>query len=139
MAGLGVGKEWADARAAAQKALGKDGKLPKPRTDPEGLYDEANSKGAAFKKAVEAVEKALLERETAFAKIILTWKQYADIIKGADFELDPKSNAKQIAEAKKILTDAIGDIIDKVSDKVAVLDKLDEIITNINSLSDKAS
>jgi hypothetical protein len=138
MAGMGVGKEWADARAEAQKVLGKDGKLPKPRTDPERLYDDVNAKGQTFNKAIEAVERALLERETAFAKIILAWKQYADIIKGSDFELDPKGGAKQIAQAQKILLEAITDITEKVSDKIAILDKLDQIVTNLNSLSLKA-
>lgn len=140
MAGMGVGKEWADAKAEAQKVLAKDGKLPKPRTDPEASYGDANKKSAAFKKSIEGVEKTILELEEAYAKIELTWKQYRDIIKGSDFDLNPKDDkdAKRITQVQKILTDAIDDIQSKVDQKITIMDKLDEVVTNLNSLADKA-
>jgi len=124
----GTEKAWADAKAQAQKIIGKEGKLPKPRVDPMTAMDDANKLLHELFKARDTLEGKLIAAQAACAKVTLAAKQYGDMVDGADFDLDAKKpdDKKKIADAQKVLEDQLGTIekfADKVTDILGTLDK----------------
>lgn len=131
MAGTAV-KDYTNAVAAAQKALGKQGALPKPRVDPADVLEDARKTLGVVIKKISELSASSDDAEAAGAKVKAAAKQYAGVIKGNDFGLDaddPK-NKKIIAEVTKTMLDALKgleDLADHVSDQLDNIDKALEI------------
>jgi hypothetical protein len=127
-----------DAIANAQKTLGKEGKIPKPKSDMAALGAAWTKAGQAFRKSITDLQTSLqaLEKVTTLTRD--GYKQYAGVIKDSDFGLDDgdDENKKKIDCAKKVILDAIQDGTD-ISDKsLSNLDKLCKIVSDLNRLND---
>ena len=129
---------WSDAVSAAQKALGKEGKLPKPRVDPASMYPLVTKAWEAFDKSRESLEKSLLDLENAFTQAKNTFKQYADMVDGNNFGLDEDDAEakKKIDAASQILLKALTTLQDASDTKVDQLNKLDRLVTDLRRLTD---
>jgi hypothetical protein len=129
---------WSDAVSAAQKALGKDGKLPKPRVDPASMYPIVIKAMDAFNKSREGLEKTLLDYENAFSQSKNTFKQYADMVDGADFGLneDDEECKKKMAAASAILLKALKEMQEGCDKNIDNLSKLDRFVTDLQRLKD---
>lgn len=130
--------DWSDAVAAANKVLGKDGKLPKPRVDPTSMYPIVTKAWEAFNATRETLEKNLLEVENAFTQSKNTFKQYADLVDGDDFGLkeDDADDKKRIETVTDIILKALKNLENKCDEQVESLSKLDRIITDLRRLKD---
>ena len=130
--------EWSDAVAAAQKALGREGKLPKPRVDPASMYPVLSKAWEPFRKNRDALEKDLLDLENAYTQAKNTFKQYADMVEGDDFGLneDDAEAKKKIDAATAILLKALKSLEDSCDVFVDRLGKLDRVLTDLRRLKD---
>jgi hypothetical protein len=130
----GRGKQgWADAKSKAQKVLGKDGKLPKPRVDIEGAMDAAGKLVVEVDKARDVLATKIGAATEGFAKVTNAAKLYDNMIGGSDFGLDPKKpdDKKQITAAQTILSDQL-DEIRKLGDQFTkILNDLDKSLESI--------
>jgi hypothetical protein len=129
-------KLYNDAVADANKALGKEGKLPKPRVDVLKSLDEGNKTLTALNKQRQEMEKTVVEVEAAVAKIKGAAKQYGDIVDGDDFGLDAKDpkNKKLIASVTKTMLDALQGVEDNMDTWSDWMDKLDKVLTDLSRL-----
>lgn len=109
---MAVAKMWADAQANAQKALGKDGKLPKMSVDLESLVKDTNKALDDLKPAIQSVGDAWHNATTKIDDVGKGCDTLAKSIGGDDFGLDSKDKdqAKKQKEAKAILTNALTNI-----------------------------
>jgi hypothetical protein len=129
----GISKLWTDAMADANKALGKDGDLPKPRLDIvkacEGLEDVNDD----FDKMEDAVEKVIDDMNSASTKVQAATKAYRNQIEKDMFGLDPSDakNKKTIAAVSKILTSALDSIDGYAMSCDSLGDDLDKAIANV--------
>jgi hypothetical protein len=125
-----------EAVAAAQKILGKDGKIPKPRADLAALGAAWVKAGQAFRKSIADLEASLQALEKATTSTRDGYKQYADLIQKSNFDLDESDddNEKKITSARQLIIDAIQDG-QKISDKsLDILGKLDRVVSDLNRL-----
>jgi hypothetical protein len=132
---------WSDAVAAAQKILGKDGKLPKPRVDPASTYTLLGKVWDPFDKARESLEKALLDVENAFSQSKNILKQYGDLVDGQNFGLkenDPKDK-KRIADVTSIILKALQSLEDKCDENIDTLSKLDHLVADLQKVKNLKS
>ncbi|HLB99550.1 MAG TPA: hypothetical protein VJK90_17895 [Acetobacteraceae bacterium] len=129
-------KLYNDALAAANKALGKDGQLPKPRVDLLKTLDEGNKTLAGLSKQRQEMEKTVVDVEAAVAKIKGAAKQYGDLVDGNDFGLDEKDpkNKKLIASVTKTMLDALQGVEDNMDIWSGWMDKLDKVLTDLSRL-----
>jgi hypothetical protein len=129
-------KLYNDALAAANKALGKDGQLPKPRVDLLKTLDEGNKTLAGLSKQRQEMEKTVVDVEAAVAKIKGAAKQYGDLVDGNDFGLDEKDpkNKKLIASVTKTMLDALQGVEDNMDIWADWMDKLDKVLTDLSRL-----
>ena len=133
-------KLYNDALAEANKALGKEGKLPKPRVDLLKTLDEGNTALGALNKQRSEIEKTVVNVETAVAKIKAAAKQYGDLVDGDDFGLDDKDpkNKKLIAAVTKTMLDALQGVEDVMDTWTDWMDKLDKVLTDLRRLTKQA-
>ena len=130
-------KLYNDAITEANKALGKEGKLPKPRVDLLKTLDEGNTALGALNKQRSEMEKTVVNVETAVAKIKAAAKQYGDLVDGDDFGLDDKDpkNKKLIAAVTKTMLDALQGVEDVMDTWTDWMDKLDKVLTDLSRLT----
>src|SRR5258706_10056110 len=97
--------QWDGFTAKALKALGKDGKLPRAPRDPGSAVAPIIKALDSFNDSRSELEKKLLAVEDACGIASNAFKQYADLVDGTNFELDPKNkdDKKRIDDATKIL------------------------------------
>jgi chromosome segregation ATPase len=134
-------KAWQDAQAQAQKILGKDGKLPKARTDVAATMLAANKAIKEIEAAKKALETKIDAVENACAKVKTAATQYGSMISGSDFELDPKKpdQKKQIADVQKVIGEAL-DKIETVADSFTkVFADLEKALDSLDSKLDEVS
>ncbi|HLY58471.1 MAG TPA: hypothetical protein VKS60_23115 [Stellaceae bacterium] len=115
-----MGKEidaWKSAKTQAEKLIGKDGTLPKPRADIAALMDAANKIAVKLIAARDSMEDTVLELNDAFAKVYDAADSYSDIVDGSDFKLDSKDKdqKKTIDQVKKLLDGALEEIQEKTA------------------------
>jgi len=125
-----------DFEIAAKKILGNTGKLPKLRVDPRQSIAVANKAVDAFKKGIQDLEKAVLDLENGYSQYKNTLKQYSDIVDGSDFGLDESKpdEKKKIDSAQDVMKKGIDARIKALDSYLAMLGKLDQIITNLHRL-----
>jgi len=125
--------DWNNVVKAAMKILGDKGKIPKINpaiakagTASEKAYDE-------FKKGREDLKKKLLASQDADQAVKDAVEQYQDTINEDDLGLNSrdKDDAKQIAAARKILSDRLQESIDIQEENVKNLRELDKHLINI--------
>jgi len=129
-------KLYSDAVTSANKTLGKDGKLPKPRVDLLKTLDEGIKTLNGLNKQREGMEKTIVDVEAAIAKIKGAAKQYGDLVGGDDFGLDAKDpkNKKLIAEVSKTMLAALQGVEDIMDTWSGWMDKLDKVLTDLSRL-----
>jgi hypothetical protein len=129
---------WSDAVSKAKAALGKEGKLPKPRVDPEVVYTNVGKSWGGFDKSREDLEKKILELENTFSTAKNTFAQYYDLVDGDDFELDEKvaDNGKKIKAASDILLKELERLESRCDEELKTLSTLDRLLTDLRRLSD---
>ena len=129
-------KDYHAGLAAAKKALGKDGHLPKPRVDVEKELEHATKvMDKLFAQRVE-MQKVTVEVSGELAKVKAAAKLYGDMIGNDNFGLNPK-DAKQkkvIDEAAKAMLDALGAVEKDMDWFTDHLDRLDKILVNLSSM-----
>jgi hypothetical protein len=130
-------KLYTDALASANKSLGKEGKLPKPRVDLLKTFDAGITTVTGLNKQRGEMEKTIVDVEASVAKIKGAVKQYGDMIDGDDFGLDVKDpkNKKLIAEVTKTMLDALQGVEDKMDTYAGWMDKLDKVLTDLHRLT----
>jgi hypothetical protein len=130
-------KLYNDAVEEANKALGKEGKLPKPRVDLLKTLDEGNKTLNELNKQRSEMEKTVVNVEAAVAKIKGAAKQYGDLVDGNDFGLDDKDpkNKKLIAAVTKTMLDALQGVEDVMDTWTDWMDKLDKVLTDLSRLT----
>ena len=130
--------DWSDAVTAANKILGKDGKLPKPRVDPASMYPILSKGWEGLNASREELQKKLLDLQNAFTQSKNTFKQYGDIVDGEDFGLNENDpdDKKRISDVSGIILKALKSMEDQCDARVAELAKLDQILTNLKRLKD---
>lgn len=104
-----VAKMWADAQAKAQKALGKDGKLPKMPVELDQLASDYNKALDDIKPTIKAVGEAWTEAKSKNEEVMKGCDSLTKTVQGDDFGLSSKDpeQAKKQKEAKAILTNAL--------------------------------
>jgi hypothetical protein len=129
-------KLYNDAITEANKALGKEGKLPKPRVDLLKTLDEGIKTLTGLNKQRKEMEKTIIDVEAAVAKIKGAAKQYGDLVDGDDFGLDAKDpkNKKLIASVTKTMLDALQGVEDNMDIWADWMDKLDKVLTDLSRL-----
>jgi hypothetical protein len=92
----------------------------------------------AFNKSREGLEKTLLDYENAFSQSKNTFKQYADMVDGADFGLneDDEECKKKMAAASAILLKALKEMQEGCDKNIDNLSKLDRFVTDLQRLKD---
>ncbi len=128
-------KDWNDAKAQAQKILGKEGELPKPRTDIETVMNAANKAIAELGTACKAFESKVDGVEDSLSKVKNAANQYDSMISGATFGLDPKKpdQKKQIADAQKILSASLQKVATAADGFTKVFADLEKTIDTLNA------
>ena len=129
---------WSDAVAAAQKVLGKEGKLPKARVDIASLFPAFDKAFGAFDNSRASLEKTLLDLENVLSQMKNTIKQYADMVDGNDFGLDEDKpdDKKKIDQATDIMMKIFKKGQENCDAYLDELSKLDRLVTNLNRLKD---
>ena len=107
-----MGKElsaWKAAKSEAEKTIGKQGKLPKPKGDLVALMDAANKAARKVMAERDTMEGSVLALQDAFSKVYDASESYSDIVDASNFGLDEddKDQAKKIDDAKKTLADVM--------------------------------
>jgi hypothetical protein len=121
-------KDFDDAKAKAQKILGKDADMPKEKVDFNKLSDDINKDHDDFDKVREQLEASVLKCENGLSAIANAVKQTSAIYEKADFGLDPKKpeDAKKIKQAQQLFSTALSGIQKTVTTSTKNLDELDK-------------
>jgi hypothetical protein len=127
---------WKSMLAAAQQALGKDGKLPKPAVDPLPSVILANKAWDAFRTTRTDLEKKLVEVQDRHSQAKHALQQYADLIDGDDFGLDEKKpdDKKRIDAASKVIVPWLNENQAAADEMLALMAKLDRVLTDLQRL-----
>ena len=122
--------------AAAKKALGNGGKLPKPRVDPRTAIAATNKSVESFKKGRIDLEKQILDLENKFSQLKNTYQQYSDLVDGDDFGLDENKpdDKKKITAAREVMTKGLEGEMKYADSILTMLSNLDKIVTNLHRL-----
>lgn len=109
---MSVGETWDNAQAAAQKVLGKDGKLPKMPVDLEKLAEDYNRALDGMKPPIQAVGQAWESVSSKSDDVTKGCDTLTKTVSGDDFGLDSKNpdQAKKQKAAKAILSSALTSI-----------------------------
>jgi hypothetical protein len=122
-----MGTKWDAAKAKAQKALGKDAKIPEPKG-----FDKVQTDWfvayTSYESARDALEDKILTLQKAGSNARLTLKQYSEKIDDEDFGLNEKDkdDAKKIKDAQDAISDWVNNILKNVQDDIDGLDELDK-------------
>jgi len=124
---------WRDTLAAAQKIIGKDGKLPRPAVDPGTTFPVVNKGFEAFDVSRSDLEKKLVGLEDALSKAKHALQQYYDMVDGEDFGLDTKDpeDKKKIDAAVKLLLGFMKEQQTNADVHLDRLSKLDRVLVDL--------
>ena len=127
---------WKATADEALKMLGKGGQLPKPPVDIGSLSAPLWKASTEFDAASEGLEKKILEYESRLTQAKLIFQQYADVMHGSDFDLDPKKpeDKKRIDAACKFLITWLKTTQAKFDSQVERLAKLNSVVADIKRL-----
>ena len=127
---------WKESKATAEKLLGKDGKLPKPRVDIGTIYDPIQKAWEAWDKSKGDLESKTLSVQKGLADAKLVCTQYFDMIDGNDFGLkkDDPNDKKRIEAVTKILKTELQHLQSIFDQGIEELAKLDRVLTNLDRL-----
>ena len=123
---------WNKAKAQAEKVLGKDCEVPAMSGSIGKAVTGFNDNLKAFFAARDTLSDAMLNLDNANAGLLNALQQFRATIEKNNFNLDAKTEAKNIAQARKILLGSIDGEVDacKVVDKS--LDDLTKHVTQLN-------
>ena len=116
------------AKASAQGVLGKEGKIPAPKTDWPKLAADKNKADKEYDAAVDVLQKKIVALQTTTAAAKIAIKQYDDQISKTDFGLDENDAdaKKKIAQAQKILGDVLDIMMGNCDTDIKNLGELDK-------------
>ena len=131
--------EWDKTVAAAQKILGKDGKVPDMPANVQKSADAMGKTNEEFDKSREEVEGKLVELQNANDAVKNGLKQFLAKIEKDDLGLDPKKkdDLKKIQQARKMLTDRLSAGVKHYIDDDKTLDELDKHIIQLGKYKPK--
>ena len=133
-----VADNWSTTKAKAQKILGKDAKVPEPKSL-KRVRDDWWSAFADYQKSCGDLENKILALQKAASSVKLTLKQYGDEIDDEAFGLDEKNkdDAKKIKEAHDILKGWADDLEKGIDDEIDELDELDKHVIDFKKYKPK--
>jgi hypothetical protein len=134
-----VGAVWDKAAAAAQKIVGKDGKIPDLPASLDKAGDDREKAQDEFDKARDECEDKLVKVQNANDAVKNGTKQFLAKIEKDDLGLDPKKkeDLKKIQQARKVLTDIIEKVIKNNTDDDKMLDELDKHLVQLGKYKPK--
>ena len=96
---------WDRAVAAAEKVLGKDADIPRPKASIDKAVANEDKQWGDFVKARESLEEEVLALVDASQQVAAAIEQFRDVISENAFGLDlkKKDELKKIQEARKIM------------------------------------
>jgi hypothetical protein len=103
---MGTGaKEWNEAKTMAKKILGDKAKIPEPKANFDKMSAEWSKADNAYKAAVDALQRKILELQNSTSSAKNALKQHAERIAKTDFGLDRQNpdEKKKIEEGRKVL------------------------------------
>jgi chromosome segregation ATPase len=116
-----MANEWVDAKKQALKILGDKGKLPDDKPLDKG-FDAAEKAIGEFRKSRDDLEAKIAELQGQLEKYSSTCDQLEARLEKSGLGLDEKNKdeAKQIAQARGILCDALSVISKACEDDIKV-------------------
>ncbi len=105
---------WDKAVASAQKVLGDKGKIPAPKPAIQKAGEAEAKSWDEFDKSRGDLEDQILALVDSTQALVDALEQFRDAMSDEDFGLNEKSDAKQIAGAKKLLMTPLDAVIAKV-------------------------
>lgn len=129
---------WSTTKAKAQKVLGKDAKIPEPKSF-DKVRDDVWEALAAYQKACEGLEDKILTLQKAEASAKLTLRQFGDKLDDESFGLNEKDkeDAKKIKEAHDVLMGWVQDVQKGFDDDIDGLDELDKHLIDFKKYKPK--
>ena len=122
------------AKAAAEKILGKDAKVPDLTPGIEKAIDARVKADQEFDKSREDLEAKLVNVQNANDAIKNLAKQFEAKMEKEDFGLDSKSkeDTKKIQQARKIMTDVLNLGVKNLGDADKNLDEVDKHVIQLS-------
>jgi hypothetical protein len=129
---------WGTAKTKAGKVLGKDGKIPEPKSL-DKLRDDWWTAFAGYEKSRDDMEAKILALQKAGASVKLSLKQFEDQLDDEDFGLDEKNkdDQKKIKEAHDILAGWVEHVTTNVDADIDSLDELDKHVIDFKKYKPK--
>ena len=129
---------WSTTKAKVQKILGKDAKIPEPKSL-KRVRDDLWSAFAGYQKSCGDLEDKILALQKAGASVKLTLKQYGDEIDDEAFEAPArnKEDAKKINGAHDILKGRADDLYTGIDDEIQEQDDLDKHVIDFKKYKPK--
>jgi hypothetical protein len=133
-----VADNWSTTKAKVQKILGKDAKIPEPKSLKK-VRDDMWSAFAGYQKSCGDLEDKILALQKAGASVKLTLKQYGDEIDDEAFGLNEKDkeDAKKIKGAHDLLKGWADDLEKGIDDEIDELDELDKHVIDFKKYKPK--
>ena len=125
--------DWATASKKAMAILGPKGKIPEP--EPAVIKSTKTNRESwdQFVKCRNALRALVTKHQNNFEKVLGAVTANQDDINKDSLGLDPKNkdDLKKIVQARKLLSDAIGEALKKNQAKFAELKGLDKFVDPI--------
>jgi hypothetical protein len=133
-----VADNWSATKGKAQKILGKDAKIPEPKSL-DKLRDDWWTAFAAYQKACEDMEDKILALQKSGASVKLTLKQFGDKLDDESFGLNEKDkeDAKKIKDAHDVLMGWVQDTEKDIDNDIGGLDELDKHVIDFRKYKPK--
>ena len=126
---------WDRAVAAAEKILGKDAEIPKPKANIDKAVANEGKQWNDFVKAREGLEEEVLALVDASQQVADAIEQFRDVISENAFGLDLKKtdDLKKIQEARKIMLGLLDKHITTVKNNAKNERELNKHLANIGN------
>ena len=127
-----MAKDWDSAFAAATKILGKNGKIPPPKSALSSANDAYDVALKNWRAAQASMEDVLDELDAANDKKIHQIKMYLAVIEKSDLgyeDEDEKETAKKLQAARKLLVDFLDGVVTRYSNAGKSIDELEKHVT----------
>ncbi len=126
---------WDRAVATAEKILGKDADIPKPKANIDKAVANEDKQWGDFVKARESLEEEVLGLVDASQQVAAAIEQFRDVISQDAFGLDlkKKDDLKKIQEARKIMLALLDKHIATVRNNAKDERELNKHLANIGS------
>lgn len=125
---------WDDARRKAQKTLGGQAKVPELPDTIKKASDSFSKAKTDFKPVRDSCEQKLSAVVQGNDAVMNAAKQFKATIQKSDFELDPKKDAKKIADARKQLTEALDDAISSCQTNAETLSEFVQMLARMGKM-----